>query len=272
MNANRGGDFLTENKRVSYGNVSHALDILLFFKEHEECSLGKMAEILNLKKSYLSKLLDPLKEKGFIAQDAGTGNYRLGLSCLELGTAFEKRLDIRKVTHPYLVELSSVTNELVHLGVLDSNIVVLLERIMNQESGLRLQFHLSLTSPPHSTGLGKVLLAYSNQKMVENYLSTAKLEPFSPHTTVNPDMIRKELEQIRLKGYYLSFETFESGVSCIAAPVFSSQGTIAAAISICAPTTRIMSKEKILVKHLLETTSKISGKLGYDFQLGEKTR
>lgn len=258
---------MTDNKRVSYGNVSHALNILLFFREHEECSLGELAEILDLRKSYLLKLLDNLKEKEFITLDTNTGKYRLGLSCLELGNAYEERLDIRKVSHQDLVQLSSATNELVHLGVMDSNIVVLLERIMNQESGLRLQFHLSLTSPPYTTGLGKVLLAYSNQEMVENYLSTANLKPYSPHTTVEPNIIRAELEQIRHKGYYLSFETFESGVSCVAAPVFSRQGKIAAAISICAPTVRIMSNEKEYVKHLLDTTSKVSCKLGYNSQI-----
>ncbi len=260
---------MTENKRASYGNVSHALDILMFFRIHEDCSLGEMAERLDLKKSYLSKLLDALKDKGFIAQDSDTGKYKLGLSCLELATAFENRLDIRKIAHPYLVELSSTTKELVHLGVMDSNVVVLLERIMNQESGLRLQFHLSLTSPPHSTGLGKVLLAYSDQTLVENYLSTAKLEPSSPHTTVDPNKIREELEQIRLKGYYLSYETFESGVSCVAAPVFSRQGKIIAAISICGPTVRILSKQKELVKHLLATTSTVNSALGYDLQLSQ---
>ncbi|MCM3118515.1 IclR family transcriptional regulator [Neobacillus sp. MER 74] len=260
---------MTENKRASYGNVSHALDILMFFIKHEDCSLGEMAERLDLKKSYLSKLLDALKDKGFIAQDSDTGKYKLGLSCLELATAFENRLDIRKIAHPHLVELSSTSKELVHLGVMDSNVVVLLERIMNQESGLRLQFHLSLTSPPHSTGLGKVLLAYSDQTMVENYLSTAKLEPSSPHTTVDPNKIREELEQVRLKGYYLSYETFESGVSCVAAPVFSRQGKIIAAISICGPTVRILSKQKELVKHLLATTSRVNSALGYDLQLSQ---
>lgn len=262
--AYRGGNFVTENKRPSYGNVSHSLDILLFFREHEECSLGELAEMLDLRKSYLLKLLDNLKEKGFLSLDTTTGKYRLGLSCLELGNAYEQRLDIRKVSHPELVQLSSKTNELVHLGVMDSNIVVLLERIMNQESGLRLQFHLSLTSPPYSTGLGKVLLAYSDPEVVENYLSTKELIPYSPHTTIEPNMIRVELEQIRNKGYYLSFETFESGISCLAAPIFSRHGKIAAAVSICAPTVRIMSKEKELVKHLLETTSNISNILGHN--------
>ncbi|EKN71649.1 IclR family transcriptional regulator [Neobacillus bataviensis LMG 21833] len=254
---------MSESKRTSYGNVSHALDILLFFREHEDCSLGEMAEMLEMKKSYLSKLLHDMEEKGFISQDTSTGKYQLGLSCLEVGNAYEKRLDIRKVAHPHLIKLSSATNELVHLGVLDSNIVVLLDRIMNQGSGLRLQFHLSLTSPPYATGLGKVLLAYSDPKMVDDYLSTAKLEPHSPHTTVDPNMILAELEQIRLKGYYLSFETFESGISCVAAPVFSRHGKIAAAISICAPSIRIMSKQKELVNHLLENTSEISSKLGH---------
>ncbi|WP_017728904.1 IclR family transcriptional regulator [Halalkalibacterium ligniniphilum] len=254
---------MTEKKRTSYGNVSHALDILLFFRVHEECTLAEMAEGLKVRKSYLLKLLDDLKEKGFIVQEPSTGMYRLGLSCLELGNAFEKRLDIRKVTRPYLIELSANTNELVHLGVMDSNVVVLLDRFMEQESGLRLQFHLSLTSPPYSTALGKVLMAYSDQKMVENYLATANFESYSPHTTIDPDEIRSQLELIRQNGYFISFETFESGVSCIAAPVFASNGKIAAAVSICAPTLRIKEKEVQLRESLLETTSEISRNLGF---------
>ncbi|ALS21415.1 MULTISPECIES: IclR family transcriptional regulator [Paenibacillus] len=252
-----------ETAKSSYGNVAHALDILLAFKDKSELSLVEMSELLKIRKSYLLKILDGLKEKQFITQDSSTGNYQLGLACLELGYAFEKRLDIRKVTHPSLVELAKVTNELVHLGVLDANVVVLLDRVVSNDSSLRLQFHLSLTSPPYSTALGKVLLAFSDEAKVEHYLSTTKLEPYTSHTTVDPNIFRLELAQIRKLGYYLSYETFENGISCLSAPVFSRNGSIAAAISICAPTIRIMSKEKELVKHLLETTSKVSAKLGY---------
>jgi DNA-binding IclR family transcriptional regulator len=247
----------------SYGNVAHALDVLLLFRKHDELSLGEMAELLEVRKSYLLKLLDSLKEKEFIFQDYHTGVYRLGLSCLELRSIFEKRMDIRKITSPYLEELASNTTELIHLGVIDSNVVVLLDRFMGNDSGLRLQFHLSLTSPPYSTALGKVLLAYSNPKDVEKYLSTVKLESFTPRTIVDLNMLRLELVQIREKGFYLSYETFESGVSCIGAPVFSKDGSIAAAISICAPTVRIMSKESELIEKILETSYKISRNLGY---------
>ncbi|WP_102347591.1 IclR family transcriptional regulator [Bacillus sp. Marseille-P3661] len=251
---------MTENK--SYGNVSHTLDILLHFKDHEECTLNSLTESLGLRKSYVVKLLDNLREKGFIDRDPESGKYRLGLRCLELGAAYEKRLDIRKVARPYLIELSTDINELVHLGILDSNIVVLLDRYINESSGLRLQFHLSITSPPYSTGLGKILLAYSYPRLVDNYLDSEKFKAYSPHTTVNPNMIRLELEQIRQRGYYLSYETFESGISCIAAPIFTRHGKISAAVSICAPTVRIMGNEQQFKEKLLKVTSEISLKLG----------
>lgn len=247
----------------SYGNVSHALDILLVFKEYEECTLAALSEILNIRKSYLLKLLDSLKEKGFIRHDDVLGVYQLGPACLELGFAYEERIDLRKVAHPSLVELSALTKELIHFGVMESNVVVLLDRIMKQDSGLSLQFHLSLTSPPYSTGLGKVILAYSDQKIVDDYLSNVELKRFTPHTTIDHNMLRVELDQIRKNGYYLSYETFESGVSCIAAPVFSKDNKIVAAISICAPTVRVMSKEAEFRKYLLETTYKVSKNLGY---------
>ncbi|PZE20259.1 IclR family transcriptional regulator [Paenibacillus xerothermodurans] len=250
----------------SYGNVAHALDILLAFKHKGEFSLLELSEFLGISKSYLLKLLDGLKEKRFITQHAETGNYQLGLSCLELGNAFEQQLDIRKVAHPSLVELSKLTNELVHFGVLDGNVVVLLDRVVANDSILRLQFHLSLTSPPYSTALGKVLLAFTNEAKVEQYLATTTLEPYTSHTTVDPDIFRLELAQIRNKGYYLSYETFESGISCISAPVFGKNGAIAAAISICAPTIRVVSKEQELLKYLLAATAEVSEKLGYDRQ------
>lgn len=251
---------------TSYGNVAHALDTLLAFKTKSEFTLAEMSEFLGIRKSYLLKILENLKEKRFIVQNPETGKYELGLTCLELGNAFEKRLDIRKVAFPLLVELSKDTNELVHLGMMDSNVVVLLERIMANESNLRLQFHLSLTSPLYSTALGKVLLAFSEEAKVEQYLSTTKLEPYTIHTTIDPDIFRLELAKIRKNGYYLSYETFESGISCLAAPVFSNHGLIKAAISICAPTVRIRSNEKELVKNLLETASKVSSRLGYEVQ------
>jgi DNA-binding IclR family transcriptional regulator len=252
-----------KNTLNSYGNVAHALDILLAFKIKSEFTLVELSEFLSIRKSYLLKILEGLKEKRFIDQDPASGNYQLGLACLELGNAFEKRLDIRKVTHPSLMELAKTTNELVHFGVLDSNVVVLLDRVVANDSSLRLQFHLSLTSPPYSTALGKVLLAFTDETKVEQYLSATQLEPYTSHTTIDPNIFRLELAQIRKNGYYLSYETFENGISCISVPVFSKNGLIAAAISICAPTIRIMSKEKELIKHLLETTSKVSRKLGY---------
>ncbi|MFB5934555.1 IclR family transcriptional regulator [Peribacillus frigoritolerans] len=252
---------------TSYGNVSHALDILLAFKTKSELTLAEMSEILNIRKSYLLKILENLKEKRFIVQDLSSGKYQLGLACLELGNAFEKRLDIRKVTHPSLLELSKATNELVHLGVLDDNIVVLLERVVANDSDLRLQFHLSLTSPPYSTALGKVLLAFTEETKVEQYLSMTKLKAYTSYTTVDPKIFLLELAQIREKGYYLSHETFENGISCLAAPIFNKNGLIKAAISICAPTIRIISREKELVRQLMETTSKVSNKLGYNSQI-----
>lgn len=48
-----GVENLTETKRRSYGNVSHTLNILLLFKKEKELSLGEIAELLQLRKSYV---------------------------------------------------------------------------------------------------------------------------------------------------------------------------------------------------------------------------
>lgn len=257
-----GANDLAENKRSSYGNVAHALNVLLLFKTESELTLAEMAEKLQLRKSYLLKLLKDLKENKFIDQDVETGKYRLGLTCLELGEAFERRLDIRRIARPYLEELSKETNELVHLAVLDTDVVVLLERVNYQENGLYLKFHLSLTSPPHTTALGNTLMAFSDRRISENYLKK-ELKAFSPHTITDPDRLREKWEEARKRGYYLDYESFESGISGIGAPIFSSKGKVVAAMSICAPTVRMIERKETFKRLLLEKSLKVSKQLGY---------
>jgi IclR family KDG regulon transcriptional repressor len=254
---------LSEQNKT-YGNVHNCLNVLLLFLKAEEMTLAELSKASGLNKSYLLKLLYTLKEADFLAQDEQTGRYRLGISCFRLGIAYEERLEIRKIVRPHLEHLSRLTNELVHLGVSNSGLVVLLERINKREPSMNLQFHLSLTSPLYTTGLGKVLLAFSEQDVIEDYLSNHELKPYTPHTVVDPEMLRAQLNQIREQGYCLSYETFESGVSCIAAPIFSKTGAIAAAVSVCAPTIRIMAKEEEIRKQVINTSQKISEDLGYD--------
>ena len=70
---------------------------------------------------------------------------------------------------------------------------------------------------------------------------------------------------MRRRGYALDDEEHEDGVSCVAAPVFDSTGTAFAAISISAPTSRIVHADTSELGRLLrQQGAEVSTELGYE--------
>src|SRR4030095_16310646 len=89
--------------------------------------IRELAKELNLPRSIVHRLMATLEGEGYI-QKTNPG-YRLGTKLWSLGCAAIQGLEIREVARPYLEDLSSKTNELVALGVLNGREVVYLDKI-----------------------------------------------------------------------------------------------------------------------------------------------
>lgn len=119
-------------------------------------------------------------------------------------------------------------------------------------------------NPVHATSSGKVLLAHSDDDTVDIILS-GELEAFTEHTLVNPIRIRKQLEDIRIKGYSFSAEELTLGNYSIAAPVFNYDGEIVCAIALVGPMTRLTERNKDrFIRVLVRAAAEASDRLGYD--------
>jgi IclR family acetate operon transcriptional repressor len=88
--------------------------------------------------------------------------------------------------------------------------------------------------PLHASGLGKVLLAYGAAK-----LPPGELEPCTEKTITSEAALRAELAVVRSRGYAVTDEELEAGLIAFAAPVFRYDGTVVAAMSVSAPTSRM---------------------------------
>src|SRR5690606_28037452 len=88
----------------------------------------------------------------------------------------------------------------------------------------------------HCSSTGKTFLAFLHQDRLSELYKTAKLNKRTAHTLTTLNEIRRETELIRKRGYSLDDEEFNLGVRCLAAPVYSADGTVAAAIGITAAT------------------------------------
>jgi len=93
-----------------------------------------------------------------------------------------------------------------------------------------------------------------------------------PQLTENTITDKKELEKVlgkvRERGFALDREENEKDVRCVAAPIRNYQGEVIAAISISSPIFRIdKNAQNDLRKVLIETSKKISKRLGYNSKL-----
>ena len=85
--------------------------------------------------------------------------------------------------------------------------------------------------PPHATAMGKALLAFSSQDLV-NGLIDQGLRTYTAYTLTSPDRLRRALAVIRLTRVAVSRWELEKGYAAVAVPVFAGGGVVVAALEV----------------------------------------
>lgn len=245
-------------------SVDRALTIIHLVSKHREgLGVTELASLLDINKSSVYKLLSTLASHGFIEQDTETKKYRLGYKYLELSSILLESIDLRSQATPFLKELESLTNEVIHLVVYDQGEVIYIEKLEGNET-LRTHSQIGRRAPVHCTSVGKVILAYLTEKEVHSILDKYGLPKHTAHTITNKETFLKELRKVSKQGFAVEVEENEVGISCIAAPVFDHRGQIAAAISISGPTLRMTDERmKTLRAVIMGIGEKLSNRLGH---------
>ena len=163
---------------------------------------------------------------------------------------------------PYLEELATKTGESVYLSVIDvdSQMVTHIDGIDSQNP-VRYVSPLGAPRPLHCTAPGRLLLAYQDDKVQEHYLKTAKLKAMTWRTITDRTTLKKQLKEIRESGVSISISELSEGAAGIAAPVFDTDGSVAAALVIAAPAERMQHKLTELRELLVEIAAEASGQL-----------
>jgi DNA-binding IclR family transcriptional regulator len=99
--------------------------------------------------------------------------------------------------------------------------------------------HVGSRLPLHATGVGKVLLASAPDDVVAEAL-TAPVRA-TRHTVVEPARLRRELAEVRRRGFARTAEEMSLGTLSVAVPVRVERGSgtvVAAALGIVVPSHR----------------------------------
>ena len=214
-------------------SLARGLKILEILGQAQDgVSITELAESLGVDKGSASRLVATLASYGYAEKDERTRRYHLGLQVVSLSRSLLTRLPLRETAKPFLRELMERTGECAHLAIPARGKVLYIDQVESPAT-LRVNAQVGTMNPLHCTALGKVLLAFGDLEL------PAVLESFTPHTLTDPHRLRKNLEQVRARGYAEDDEEFDLGVRCIAVPVFDFRGKLVGSMGVSGPATRV---------------------------------
>lgn len=236
-------------------SVQRALMVLGLIAENPQgLSAREVSQILHLNISTCYHILNTLQVNGYVDRHSGCQVYQLGPQIPFLNNAFVLGLTKQEETplpetenvlsslftsvplinqlRPILYRLTEQTQEPSYMACWRYGEIVLQAIVEPPNVQKITQLYVGYRGQAHSHALGKVLLAYSDPAIVEQYLLAHPLTPFGPNTIVQRSRFVDELNDVVRQGYSIDREEFLPNTCCIAAPIFAPRGQAVAALAI----------------------------------------
>jgi DNA-binding IclR family transcriptional regulator len=206
--------------------LERAMEILSCFDpKHSALTLTEISELTKLPMSTCHRIIGTLEEGGFLSKGSDR-KYRVGTKLWTIAQHAPLSERLRESALPTLARLYEETGENVTLAVLDRGQALYVDRLVGARSVptiSRAGGHL----PLHTTGVGKVLLAYQPKKAIEQYISRPLPKP-TPQSITNPEALLADLDEVRARGYSITREEMTKGSGSIAVPIMRKGKCIAA--------------------------------------------
>lgn len=243
--------------------IDRATDVLALFADSSGSTLGvtEIANQLGLSKAVVYRILTSFRSKGFIQLDEATRRYSLGPSVLHLGLAYLNRIDVPAVARPELERLSRATDETATLSLRTGWTRASVDQV-TPDRDVKMVVQLGAPVPLHAGASSKALLAFLDPDEQAEYLAKP-LTKLTPKTTTGVRALRRELAEIRERGWATTSGERLDGAASVAAPVLGHDARPAAVVSVCGPAERFAPAAQRAAAVLLEATERISRQLGY---------
>ncbi len=250
--------------RSQVKSVIRSLDILeLLAQSDRALTLTEIATVLALPKSSTYLLLQTLASRGYLEMLSSSGPFELGLQVMQLAGAYTRKADLLRKFPAVARDSVAACQETVQLAVLSGTEVVYL----GKEDGtqpVRLVSDIGKRLPAHATALGKVLLAALPEAELEARYSHNHFVRMTPKTIASLEWLKKELAQVRARGFAVDDEEAVEGLQCFAAPVRDERGKVIAAISVAVPKNRVGEGDGgRYVALIQQAASELSRRMGY---------
>ena len=234
-----------------------------FTEDTPSLRLTDLSQHLGVSKAQVLRIVSTLERGNYLARDAETKRYRLGVRLFHLGMIVRQQMDVRTVALPHLRRLAEHTDETAALFVPDPLGPICLDVVQSRQV-MRVFAQPGSRMPWHAGTTSKVILAHLPEGEREGILAQGTFKRYTAHTITDPGRIRQILAEIRLTGFHVSDRDLDADALGVGAPIFDGSGEIAGAIGVAAPAVRLHDGALGRIVDLVcAATAEISRQLGH---------
>lgn len=219
------------------GSGTRATEVLALLIDRPDVGVSEVSRTLGWSKSAAHRALATLAATGFVTLDPETRRYRLGPTALRLGLAALARADLHRLALPHLRRLRDRTGETATVTVLSDDERVYVDQV---ESGhpVRQIIEVGTRAPLYLGASSKAMLAHLPVERREHVLAGAIGASKADGSKLDTDVLRRDLDIIRSRGFAISRGERVAGAASVAAPVFGHDAGVLGSISIAGVTAR----------------------------------
>ena len=224
-----------------------------------ETTLAQLAGTLGLNRSTAHRLAASLVERGYLAFTPREG-YRLGAKLLELGHLAQAQADIIQVARPLIEALAESSGDTVHLGVLDNDQALYLDKVAGQRR-ITISSRVGDRQPLSPTGLGKALMLDHGEAY---WRARLEADQATGAAAIDTELWHRRMREYAAAGRAYDLEENEDQIRCVAAPIRNAAGAIVGAISVSSAA-QYMNDERMvtLSGEVIATARAISVEFGW---------
>ena len=244
-------------------SVDRAIDALeAVTRSPVPLTLAQLAETLEAPRSTTLNIARTLVRRRLLDFDGALKTYRIGYLLAGLASAVPQGGDLRSLAKPYLERLALETREVVYLGVLEGSEIVFIEKIESSQP-IRYIAQVGTRRPLHCTAAGKMYLAMLPDTYVQRYIAEAGLEKYTAHTITTPAALRRNLQEIRRRGYAVSNGEFLEELTGLSVPI-RRQGMEApvGALVVAGPSFRVRKRARNILALMKKTAAAVAEEAG----------
>ena len=217
--------------------VMKALQVLDYVaRQGHDVTLTETVQELKLPKTTVFRYLQTLSAAQFLEHDLKRDRYGVGSKFRSLARVDQELQGLRDIAQPEMRTLMETFHETVNLAVLSENEVVYID-MLEPGRPLRANARIGHRHPAHSTSLGTAMMAFLPD--ADALALRSDLLQRTINTLTDADKLRRQVDDVRRRGYAIEVGENEDGLMCIGVPILDRTGYAVAAMSLSAPERRM---------------------------------